>query len=193
MPIVTATEVTVYTDISATAGTIIDSGLIPIVQERINLITNNYFLTDMYLQGQMYFSSASNTINCASNFADKGFIADDEIYIYRSYRNDGYHTIASVTTSTLTITSSTSMIEEPSTRTVLVSVVSFPNALKYIAAQMVKYDYDDRPKKSIGVTSRTLGPYSEHFGSTQGQNPTPFGYPQELVDGLSSYTIARLN
>jgi hypothetical protein len=194
MAIVTATEVTVFTDISASAGTITSSGLIPIVQERINLITNNYFLTDMYVQGIFTFNTSANSITMdGAQFVDEGFIAGDEIHIYHSYRNDGYHTVSSVTANSVVITSATTMIAEPSGRSILVSVVSWPNAMKYIAAQMVKYDYDDRPKKSFGVTSRTLGPYSESFGGSAGSNPTPFGYPQELIDALSSYTIARLN
>jgi hypothetical protein len=122
-----------------------------------------------------------------------GFVAGDEIYIYNSYRNDGYKTVGSVTTVTLTVSSSDSIINEISGRSVYIGVVSWPNALRYIAAQMVKYDYDDRQDKSIGVTSRTLGPFSESFGSSSAMGGTPFGYPQELIDSLSTYTVARLN
>jgi hypothetical protein len=194
MAIVTATEVTIFTDISVSAGTIIASGIIPIVQERINLITNNYFTTDMQIQGYVVFNSTAKTVVSGGDFEDEGFIAGDEIHIYNSYRNDGYKLVDSVLTDTITMASSETVYSEPSGRTVLVSVVQWPNALKYIAAQMVKYDYDDRPKKAFGVTSRTLGPFSEHFGtSSGGQNTTPFGYPQELIDALSAYTIARLN
>lgn len=193
MAIVTATEVTIFTDISVSAGTIIASGIIPIVQERINLITNNYFTTDMQIQGYVVFNSTAKTVVSGGDFEDEGFIAGDEIHIYNSYRNDGYKLVDSVLTDTITIASSETVYSEPSGRTVLVSVVQWPNALKYIAAQMVKYDYDDRPKKAFGVTSRTLGPFSEHFGSSVQANNTPFGYPQELIDALSAYTIARLN
>ena len=194
MPIVTASEVTVYSDISASAGAI-TTELINIVRDRINLITNNYFTTDMYLQGTLTFTSAAGTIVSVDSFADEGFIAGDEIYIYGSYRNDGYKTIGSVTTTTITVSSSDSVIAEPSGRSVLVSVVKWPTALKYIASQMIKYDYDDRPGHSIGVTSRTLGPYSKSFGSSASgtASATPFGYPIELIDALTSYTIARLN
>jgi hypothetical protein len=193
MAIVTATEVTIFTDISVSAGTIIASGIIPIVQERINLITNNYFTTDMQIQGYVVFNSTAKTVVSGGDFEDEGFIAGDEIHIYNSYRNDGYKLVDSVLTDTITMASSETVYSEPSGRTVLVSVVQWPNALKYIAAQMVKYDYDDRPKKAFGVTSRTLGPFSEHFGSSGQANNTPFGYPQELIDALSAYTIARLN
>lgn len=192
MAIVTATEITVYTDISASAGTITSSGLIPIVQERINYITNNFFLTDMYIAGTVTFNATAGTIVAGSDWNDEGFVAGDEIYIYNSYRNDGYKTVGSVTTVTLTVSSADSIINEPSGRSVIVSIVKWPNALKYIAAQMVKYDYDDRPSIIPGVNAMSLGPYSVQYG-TAGFNPQPYGYPKHLIDSLATYTIARLN
>jgi len=193
MPIVTPTEVTIYSDISASAGTTTLSLLIPIVQERINLITNNWFLTDMYVSGGVVFDASAGTIVAGTDWSVQGFVAVDEIHIYNSHRNDGYTIVGSVSTVTLTVASGYSIVNEPSGRSVLVSVVKWPNALKQIAAQMVKYDYDDRPKKAVGVTSHTLGPFSESFGSNSSMGGTPFGYPLELVDALSSWTIARLN
>lgn len=192
MAIVTATEVTIYTDISCSAGTTTLTLLIPIVQERINHITNNYFVTDQYIQGCLDFASAAGTITASLDWDDYGFRADDEIYIYNSYRNDGYKTIGSVTSSVLTVASTSSVTNELSGRSILVSVVSWPNALKYIAAQMIKYDYDDRPQQVAGVKSYTLGPYSVTNASSV-PGGTPYGYPQELIDGLTSYTVARLN
>ncbi len=189
MAIVTATEVTIYSDISCSAGTTTLGLLIPIVQERINLITNNYFLTYMYMRGSVTFSATASTIVAGSSFADEGFVAGDEVYIYNSYRNDGYKTVGSVTTVTLTVSSSDTIINEPSGRNVLISVVSWPNALKYIAAQMIKYDYDDRPGIVAGVNAMSLGPYSVNYGASGAQ---PFGYPANLIDALSAYTIARL-
>jgi hypothetical protein len=180
--IVTATEVTLYTDISASAGTITSSGLIPIVQDRVNSITHNYFDSDIYIGG---------TITAGSDWDVEGFIAGDEIYVYGSFRNDGYFVVGSVTTTTLTVSSADTIINEPSGRSILVSVVQWPDALKYIAAQLVKYDYDDRGSRSIGVASETLGPYSVSYAS-QSHVSTPYGYPQELIDGLSAYTRMRV-
>jgi hypothetical protein len=193
--IVTATQVTLYTDISATAGTIVDSGLIPIVQDRLTMITNNYFTSDLYVQSDMVFASATNSITASVDWEDEGFITGDEIYIYYSYRNDGYHTIESISGQSIIVTSATSVIAEKLARPILISVVQWPTAIAYLAAQMVKYDYDDRPNQEAGVKSKTLGPYSVMFGTeTTGTGKvTPFGYPASLVDGLSSYTIARLN
>jgi len=192
--ICTATDITVYTDISASAGTITASGMIPIVQDRINTICNNYFLNDLYVQGSVVFNATASTIVSTGDFLQAGFADGDEVYIYNSYRNDGYKNVSTVTATTLTLASGSSVVSELSGRSILISVTKWPTALKYIAAQMVKYDYDDRPSKSIGVTSRTLGPYSESFGSGSAVGaPTPFGYPQELIDALSQYTLARVS
>ena len=190
--IVTATEVTIYTDISVSAGTITSSGLIPIVQERINLITNNYFLArDMYLQEDFTFSATANTITAENSFAEEGFIDGDEIFIYNSYRNDGYYAVDSVSDNVLTISSAYSLIAEPTARSVYISVVDWPASIKYVAAQMVKYDYDDRKNATPGVKSKSLGPYSVSFGES-GINANLYGYPQSIIDGLSPYTAVRL-
>lgn len=193
MPICTATDVTVYTDISCSAGTIVNSGLIGIVQARINTICNNYFLTDMDYEGPITFNATAGTMTAGANWDDYGFLADDEIYIYNSYRNDGYKIVGSVTSTVLTLATGSSCVAELSGQTILVSVVRWPSELKYIAAQMVKYDYDDRAARAIGITSHSLGPFSESYASPNSMGSTPFGYPQEIIDSLASYTIVRLN
>jgi hypothetical protein len=192
MAIVTATEITVYTDISASAGTITTSGLIPIVQERIVDITNNPFITDIQVWGSLTFNATAGTIVSGADLVSLGFIAGDEVYIYGSYRNDGYKTIGSVTSSTITLATGSSVINEVLPTNIMLAVVKWPNPLKYLAAQMIKYDYDDRKSRSIGVTSRTLGPFSETL-SAGVVSDQPYGYPRELIDSLSAYTIARLN
>lgn len=195
MAIVTATEVTQYTDISASAGTIASSGYIDIVQERINLICNNWFVSDIYLNDTLTFNASAGTITASVSWEDEGFVAGDEIYIYGSYRNDGYKLVWSVSGTTLTLASGYSVVSEPSGRSILVSVVQWPNALKYIAAQMVKYDYDDRADVTPGVASKTLGPYSISYqgSASRGQNTGAFGYPRDLIDALAPWTVARLN
>ena len=190
MSMLTATEVTLYTDISATAAAIDDAGFIPIVQERINFITNNYFVSDkIYYEGSYTSVPASDTITCNSNLHDLGFYSGDEFYLYNSYRNDGYYTAETVSAETIVIASTESIVEEPSGACVLISLVNWPVALKYIAAQMVKYDYDDRKASTAGMISETLGPY--RYQKSEGIN-SPFGYPKELIDSLAQFTVVRL-
>ena len=191
MAMMTATEVTLYTDISATAAAIDDAGLIPIVTERINFITNNYFISDkIYYQGTFTSVPASDTITCESNLHDLGFYSGDEFYLYNTYRNDGYYTAETVSAETIVISSAQSIVEEPSGASALFSLVQWPAALKYIAAQMIKYDYDDRKAITAGMQAESLGPYSYRKAETNASQP--YGYPKEIIESLAQFTAARL-
>ena len=194
MAIVTATEVTVYTDISASAGTITDSGLIPIVQDRINYITNNFFTSDkVYYQGNIDFTAAADTLSAQSNLEELGFLTGDEFYLYNSYRNDGYYTAESVSEYTITIASTESVIaEQPSGASIMISLVDWPEAIKYVAAQMVKYDYDDRASVNPDASSETLGPHSITYDKSESSSNGAWGYPRTLIDALAPYKIVRL-
>ena len=193
MAIVTATQITSYTDISASAGTITASGLIPIVQERINYLTNNYFVSDrIYYQGNINFNATDYTMTASSNLEEIGFLSGDELYLYGSYRNDGYCNAESISAETITIASSKSVIvEQPSGASILISLVKWPEAIKYVAAQMVKYDYDDRAAAAVDVVSETLGPHSITYNRGESVKGS-WGYPKALLDSLAPYTIARL-
>lgn len=187
--ILTATECTLYSNISASAATITASNLIPIVQKRITMMLNNYFLTDLDLTDCMTFNTTARTVIASGNsFVEKNFIAGDDIFIYNSYRNDGYFTIDSVSDKTLTLASGQTVVDELSSRTILISVVKWPEDVKYIAAKMVAYDYDVRDNTPVNLKSYSLGPASKTF--TEGEKDE-FGYPKKLTEGLSDYRIAR--
>ncbi len=187
MAIVTAAQVVLYTDISATAGTITTSLLIPMVQDRIRRYCFNAFVSeDIFLQDGMDFTAAAHTIVATADFAAAGLADDDEIYLYGSYRNDGYYNILSVSTTTVTIDSTESVIAELSGASVLMSLVSWPVSIPYVAAQMVKYDYDDRPKRVSGLASQSLGPRSESYTDVGGMT-----YPEDLAAMLDQYRVAR--
>jgi len=187
MAVITTKELLLYSNLTATAATIA-AELIPMIQDRIAIIANNQFTTDLHLQDDMVFNAAARTIVADSSFAGEGFLSADDIYIYNSYRNDGYYTVASVATVTLTLTTAKSVVAELSGRSILISVVKWPVDVKQIAARMVAYDYNVRPAKSEGVKAHSLGPFSETFSDSEDQ----FGYPKSITDQLSSYRIARL-
>lgn len=190
MALLSATECTVYSSISASAGTITASGLIPIVQERITMMTNNFFLTDLYLQDQVTFNGTARTIIASSGDYDSvNFLAGDDIMVYNSYRNDGYFTLDSVSGSTLTVISGQTVVGELSARSVMISVVKWPVAVKQTAALMIAYDYDVRPKASANLKSHSLGPFSETFSSGEEDQ---FGYPRKITDALIPFRMARL-
>lgn len=190
MALLTATEVTVFSNISASAATITASGLIPPVQERITVITNNQFVTDLALQSTVTFNATARTITTTGGdaWASWGFAAGDEVYVYNSYRNDAYYTVLSVSGSALTLVTGSNVVDELSGRSVLVSVVKWPADLKPVAARMVEYDYEQRGKRTPGLKSFSLGPWSESYGEGVGV----YGYPEDILEPLYDHRVVRL-
>jgi len=191
MPILTVTEVTILSGITATAGTIIAGGFIPEVTDVINLATNNYFVTDIYVQSTMTFNPSALTIISDTDFEEYGFTSGDEIYICGSYRNDGYKIAETVSGNVITLATGQTIVSELSGRSIMISMVQFPKPLKRIAAQMIAYDYDKRNKQSSGIKSHSLGPFSETFAVADASGNGD-GYPSAIMDLLIPYRISRL-
>lgn len=194
MPILTATEVTVLSGISATVATIISGDYIKEITQTINMATNNYFTNDIYYQGSMTFDKIANTITVDSGIDlvnDYGFADDDEFYICGSYRNDKYVVCESVTNNIITLATGYSVVSELSGRSIMISLVDWPLPIKRIAAQMIAYDYDKRNGQSSGVKSHSLGPFSEAFVTADSKGDGN-GYPPSITDLLIPYRIARI-
>jgi len=183
MAMVTADNVVLLTNTTKTEGDIEETGLCAIVQERIrNMCHHNFVQDGIALTSAVTFNGTAGTIVATSSYATAGFAAADEIYVSGSYRNDGYYTIASVTTTTITIASTSTLVTELSGATVTVSLVSWPGDLAFIAAQFVKYDIEDRADKGVGLASQSLGPRSESY--TEGGQ---YGYPKDLLQMLDNH------
>jgi len=190
MPVVTATEVTVYSNISASAGTIAASGLIPLVQQRIVEICNNDFGTDLMVVASATFGADTIVLD-SNDWADFGFANGDEIVVKNSYRNDGYYEITSFSDGTATLASGYACVDELSSRTVVFAVVKWPLTLKRAASLMVAYDYDVRPNRTPGVSSFSLGPYSESYSASD-KTMGMYGYPADVLAALPPPVVAGI-
>lgn len=196
--IITATQVTIYAPkISASAATITVSGLIPIVQERITLLCNNYFLADgIELTSTATFNATARSIVLPSgvNWEDYGFLANDDLFTYNSYRNDGIFTIENITAETVILTSACSVVNEVFNnnlgKNIFFSAIKWPVSVQQTAAKMIYYDYDIRDKVSADLKSRSLGPLSESF--TTGETDEVYGYPIKIINQLDSFKIGRI-
>lgn len=191
MPIVTATEVTILSNISASAVTIINSEWISEVTQAVNLATNNYFTTELYVQNTMTFNPSVLTIISGDDFESFGFANGDEIFVCGSYRNDGYHQVRTVSGNTLILATGATIYSELSGAPIFIAVVIFPKSLKRVAAQMVAYNCDKRNKQSSGLKSRSLGPLSETFSGADKKGEGN-GYPSEIMDMLIPFRVARV-
>ena len=185
MAVVTAQQVVDWTNTSGTEAKIAASGLIPIVQDRIGVLTNNYFTNGLMLQGPVTFNATARTVVSANNYASRGVYAGAEVMVYGSYRNDDYYTVLSVSTVTITLATGSTVVDELSGASVLVSVVQWPRDVQHAAAQMVKFDYEDRAGRNSGAVSRSLGPYSESFA----EGGMDFGYPDGILSILRPYKL----
>jgi hypothetical protein len=196
--IITASAVATYAPkITASAATITAGNYISVVQERICLLTNNYFTSDtIMVQDSADFSATDNTIILDGNkWEEFGFKANDDILVYRSLRNDSVKTISTISDYTATLASSCTVIDESYSTSdgpaIIFSLVQWPVSVVQTAAKMIWYDVDYRDKNPSGLRSRSLGPLSESFGSSDTDDA--YGYPKKLVDDLSLFRIARLS
>jgi hypothetical protein len=194
--ILSATDCTIYTQISASAQTIINKKLLDTVEARIPIILNNYFTSDnIQIQSTCKFYASNNSIilDGSEHWEDYGFQANDTMFIYRSYRNEGYKIISSLSNNIAMIASTTSVIKEDfnnsNSPVILFTLANWPIDVKMIAYEMAYYDNDVRSKRSPGITSRSLGPLSESY-TVSSDN---FGYPMELLNKLEKYSLVRVS
>ena len=138
---------------------------------------------DLYILAQVEatFDASSATITAKDqNFASAQFAAGQDIFIRDSYLNDGYFTVDSVSTSTLTIAStfSATLSDEVSGATIYFAVVNWPESIKPLAASLVQFDYQERGMWKESETGAFGG-----FGV--------YGYPRSLLRNFLYYTKPR--
>jgi hypothetical protein len=199
MAIITATACSIYAPkITASVATIVAGNYIPIVQERICYMLNNYFNNDdLAIEASVIFNATANTITLSigTYWSNYGFQTNDDFIIYRSWRNDSVKTIASLNNEILTLTSACSCIDERYNNnngpTVYFSVIQWPISVVTTAAKMIFFDADYRDKNPSYLRSRSLGPLSESFGSSDVDDM--YGYPIKVIQALEPFKLARLN
>jgi hypothetical protein len=196
MPVlISATEVSIFSSISCSAQTILDKKLIETIEFRLPTILNNYFTSDgVQIQVTAKFNPIANTIAIDQNSWDIfGFKNGDPIYVYSSYRNDGYKSINTFSSNIAYVNTAYSVIDEsfPTNlgRVITFALVYVPLDVKMVIAEMIAYDYDVRPCRTAGIKSRSLGPLSETY-TIDNDN---FGYPLEILNKLERYKLCRLN
>jgi hypothetical protein len=200
MAIISATAVSTYAPkISISAGSIISGNYIPVVQERLCLMLNNYFCSDdLSLISTCKFDATARSITLTSNteyWENYGFKSGDDFLVYRSYRNDSVKTIESLSNNVLVVTSSCSVIDERFNNSdgaaIYFSVVQWPISVVAATAKMIWFDADYRDKNPSYLKSRSLGPLSESFGSSETDDM--YGYPIKIIQSLDFLKIARFN
>lgn len=187
MAIITVSTATQLLGITSSAYDSIFTLLIPQVQKRICLMTNNWFIVAGVSEKALDCDFTSSTLTVAGiNWETEGFASGDEIYVSGSYRNDGWYTIDAVSGSVLTIVSTATFTSEVSGASVTVALVDWDTSIQPIVANMLKYDVDVRPKNQ-GLSSISLGNWHEAYN-----NKGDYGYPIDIIAGLQIYTIPKI-
>lgn len=168
---------------------------IPYVRDRVMKITNNEFIdTEIETYDEKYVFSTSNTIySIDGDFTEEGFASGDWFRVKGSAKNDGVYKISTVTSTTITVTDPFELVREDIdalgiTRTVTITYVRFPNAIKPVVANMIRYDMTQRADKA-GVQSEHIGNYSISYYRAR---EIGFDYPDDIIGGLDPWVIPAI-
>lgn len=107
----------------------------------------------------------------------------DTIQISQSIYNDGVYTIRSIDDGIIELDKM--LIDEID---VLVTKVEYPMDVKMGAANMLKWDLDNRTK--VGIQSETISRHSVSYFNMDGDNSS-IGYPKSLTGFLRPYMKVR--
>lgn len=110
------------------------------------------------------------------------FKAGDTIQISESDYNAGLYVVSEVEGDEITLSGA---VDE---QDVLVTKIVYPPDVKIGAANMLKWDLENRPK--VGVQSETISRHSVTYFDMSGDNSV-MGYPKSLLGFLKPYHKAR--
>jgi len=131
------------------------------------------------------FDSVGKTITVVTDENVYGtldsFVAGDLIYLSGSTRNNGYYTVASVTSTVITVDEDINDEEVYA----LISLSNIPQGYKDIIGRMVNYDVYERYQTGQGMKSEKWGTYSY----TREPFENGLRYPDEVIAGIDAYKI----
>jgi hypothetical protein len=167
--------------------------LIPYVRDRAVRICDNKFTNaDCKTTGDDFvFASATNpTITTTDEgYTEDNFKADMDVYISGTLLNDGFYTISTVTSTVMTLMvydelKDEDIDDEDLNASIDITQVKWPDGIKPIIANMIRYDMIERAKRS-GAKSERIGNYA----ITYMEGSTGVDYPGDIVAGLDIYTV----
>jgi hypothetical protein len=164
--------------------------LIPFVQDDICAIANHRF-HDAYhwlKDDGLFFSSTAKTVQLSTDstcsFYNE-YSTGDTIDVDISYKNNGFYTISSITSSHVLVVSE-SLIDEYSTTYEINTIIhrcDFPGNIKRIAARMVWWNVQNTQVTQGDIASESYGARSVSYRDT---GKGSYGlYPASLTAGIT--------
>lgn len=162
---------------------------LPIVIQEFFDHTNNYFDNNAVrlITSQLTASSSDlSFVFSGGSWSTYSFADGDEIRVQNSKRNDGFYTIESVSSGTLTLSGSSVYVatcaprgESEGEATWTVNKIDVPIAVKPLLAAMIKFHIDNPTGL---VQSESLGEYSVTYGGG--------AYPSGIDQQMQKYVCA---
>ena len=185
MAIITTNEVKTLLQITATATDSLIDTLIPVVTSDVHEYTNNYFQNykTKIESGTFVFDASLKTLTSEFNFADDyGYATGQDVIISGSLKNNGIHTISSVSDNVITFvaTSISTIADEDSNARTTIVKMEYPEALKLVVARMINYYLQENKDN---VKSESISRYSVTYANDSMVN----GYPKSIISGLNRW------
>jgi len=185
MAIITTNEVKTLLQITATATDSLIDTLIPVVTSDVHEYTNNYFQNykTKIESGTFVFDASLKTLTSDYDFAeDYGYATGQDVIISGSLKNNGIHTISSVSDNVITFvaTSISTIADEDSNARTTIVKMEYPEALKLVVARMINYYLQENKDN---VKSESISRYSVTYANDSMVN----GYPKSIISGLNRW------
>src|SRR5690554_2773293 len=168
MPIITVETAKRLLKITGTQDDEQIQELIPIVQDWVLNKLNNFFEQNLkVITYKAVFANIDNSVSVPQLDFSEEFTPGMEVRIKGSLRNDGIHTISSVSEEKLVFTSDTVIQDEENSLDVQITWVKFPEGLKVAVAMMIAEDLNLTVRTSdeeySPVVMRKLKPYMKVY------------------------------
>lgn len=145
MPLITAAEAKALLQLAPgdnSKDTLI-STLIPLVQLKITLKTNNLFLdigVQLIASTVAFVAGTPATItDTEAGFLDAGFVGGLDVYVQGSLNNNGVYSVATAVAGTLTLATGETLNAETMGDGIAITKVAWPADIKIEAAQLIGY------------------------------------------------------
>jgi len=172
----------------------IDTAIAPLQRWVEEYLSNNFLSDRVYYRGEAFefVSESAQILDSTGYFTEYQFMANKDIHIDGSYKNDGIYEIQEVTAGALTLPDGSLVDEDMQGHTyrykVTIAEKEYPEGIKPTIAKLIGFNL-----KNGSFNDDDSEYKSESFINYSYSQDTPMiiksssGYPKYLLDGLNAY------
>jgi len=186
MALITKSEVKARIGISDTSqDDFIDAMILDLRGWLVGYLNNPFTNPNLYYSSDSLSFSGKTISDSDSALVTEGFVADMDIYIINSQSNNGHYIIDTITAGALTVLDSIFTIEAAGSASPLIYQVQFPDGLKSIVSNMIRWQMNQQMNQNI--ESEKVGNYSISYLAPTDSTGS---YPDSIMKSLSQYRRA---